>query len=119
MDRHAVAADQPVAFNVMMKGVEEPFFPGQTLQEMQVCVSGLHAVFAWQMLIGDGLFVVHHAVLVKHGLQDFRYGHLLENTPIGTQARSSQQRFDGGAVAGAAKACGALFKARDDTALLR
>ncbi|MNL75139.1 hypothetical protein D3C87_2008940 [compost metagenome] len=75
---------------MMMKGMEEAFFAGQAFQEVQIGVTGLHAVFARQVFVGDRLFVVQDPVLFKHRLQDFGYGQVLENAPVGTQAGAGQ-----------------------------
>ena len=59
-------------------------------------------------MVTDVLLEVVQAMGFEHGVEDLRHRLLLEDPPVGAQPGAGQDRFNRGAVAGAAKAGVAL-----------
>ncbi|MNY39849.1 hypothetical protein D3C86_1745550 [compost metagenome] len=80
----AVAVYQTMPRVGMRVVIEIAFLGGKPVQERQVCIACLHAIFARQVFVGADLFVVGDALALDHVGHDLGRGQVLIDAPIGT-----------------------------------
>ncbi len=109
-----VGEDQVMAVLVKFMEVEQPLFGGQALDEGQVGLAVLHAVFAVFRLAGHGKAHIGNTPLVAQGINDGERVDLLEDTRVLAQGEAPQGRAQHQGIEGAAMAPVAPAKLTDD-----
>ncbi len=105
-----VSKDDAVLACFKLVEVEQPLFGCEAIEEVEVGLAVLHAVFALGVLVFQGKGVIGNAMLLQQDTEDSIGLLRLKDAGVLAQPQPPQSRFDLKAIAGTAKAAVPLGK---------